>query len=610
MRKFVFLISIIIAAFLFCICVNAADPDFDYLTIKENHESTLPILYINVEGKSSARSKLEYKKAYMKIVPNEKYADSVVYEGDVEIKARGNATYHLPKKPYKIKLDKSTDLFGMGKSKHWVLLAQYFDESLMRNKIAYDFSGIMGLPYCESTWVDVVFNGEYIGVYQLCEQVRIGETRVDITDWEEEAESISKAIAEKNGLSKDDRKALEDQMQENLEWLTTRKVTYNGTEYKIDDYYELTENTTNGGLLFEISKDFDEVSKFRSKRYYPIMIKSPDYAYTNDELFEFARQYINAFEAGIFAKDGYTEYNDRKLHYKRLGDMESLAKSWLCAEIFCNADAAFKSRFMYLDNDGSLLKFGPVWDFDIAAGANSHWARKRTNDTILNVGGENYWYDELFNDPHFAVKVCDYYFEYLDELTQICQDGGIIDTHNEYLSNAGEDNSELWFFERGYEKDVTALKEWMTKRIEWLNGRFDDPKALLKTSGQYRPSNAIRVSIYDENTFEETDTIEYDEGCFVVIDTDLTSKSNKICVYANGIYAGDAVRLDSGLYAFYLDGQYLDEKSGFRNTVSIWCSRGTAYSESNFECVTKEKPDAWYTRTLTYAINNFGDTNA
>lgn len=610
MRKLVFFVLIILSALLFTVCSNAADPDFDYLTIEENHESTLPILYINVEGKSPARSKLEYKKAYMKLVPNREYEASTLYEGDVEIKARGNATYQLPKKPYKIKLDKATDLLGMGKSKHWVLLAQYFDESLMRNKIAYDFSGIMDLPYCESTWVDVVFNGKYIGVYQLCEQIRIGESRIDITDWEEEAELISKAIAEKESLSKDDREALEDQMQENLEWLSTRMVIYNEVEYKIDDYYDLTENTTNGGLLFEISKDYDEVSKFKSKRYFPIMIKSPDYANTNEELFAFAKEYINAFEAGIFAKDGYTEYNDKELHYKRLGDIDSLAKTWLCAEIFCNADATFKSRYMYLDNDGSLLKFGPVWDFDIAAGANSHWTRKRTNDTILNSGGENYWYDELFNDPHFAVKVCDYYFEYLDELTEICQDGGIIDSHDEYLSAAGEANSDIWFYKRGYREDVDKLKEWILKRIEWLNDRFDDPSELLKASGQYRPSSIVRVRIFNKNGIEVSESIGYDEGCYVIIDTDLTSKSIEIDVYANGIKAGKATRLNNGVYVFYLDERYLDEKSGYRNTISVWCSRGVAYSESNFECVTREEPEAWYIRTLPYVMNNLGGQNA
>ncbi len=605
MRKLLVFLSITAALFAFCFCCNALDPDFDYLTIEENHESTLPILYINVEGKSPARSKLEYKKAYMKLVPNEKYADAILYEGDVEIKARGNATYHLPKKPYKIKLDKATDLFGFGKSKHWVLLAQYFDESLMRNKIAYDFSGIMDVPYCESTWVDVVFNGKYIGVYQLCEQIRINESRVDITDWEEEAESIADAIAAKEGWSKDDRKALEDQMQENLEWLSTRKVTFKEKEYKIDDYYELTENTTNGGLLFEISKDYDEESKFMSRKYFPIMIKAPEYANTNEELFDFAREYINAFEEGIFAKDGYTEYENKEMHYRRLGDIDSLAKTWLCAEIFCNPDATFKSRYMYLDNDDSLLKFGPVWDFDIAAGAYSTWGRQHPTNTILNNGGENYWYDELFNDPYFAVKVCDYYHEYLDELTELASDGGTIDKYNEYLLDAGLSNTELWEYRRGYEEDVKALKEWITNRIEYLNDRFDRPSSLLSASGQYRASNLIEVTIYDEKGNADPESIGYDEGCYVVINTELIAKTIKMNVYVNGINVGEAFRMNNNQYAIYVDSVYFDETSGYRNVVNVWCSRGVPFTESNFDCVKKEEPDAWYIRSSAAAFDNF-----
>lgn len=605
MRRILTLISIIAAALIFNICSNAADPNFNYLEIIENHESTLPILYINVEGKSSARSKIEYKKAYMKIVLNEEFADATPYDGEIQIKARGNATYQLPKKPYKIKLDKATDLFGMGECKHWVLLANYFDESLMRNKVAYDFSGVMGLPYCESTWVDVVFNGKYIGVYQLCEQIRIHENRVDITDWEEEAENISKSIAEKESLSKDDRKALEDQMQENLEWLSTRKVSYNGTEYKIDDYYKLTENTTNGGLLFEISKDYDEESKFMSRKYYPVMIKSPEFANTNEELFDFAREYINAFEDGIFAKDGYTEYNDVEMHYKRLGDIDSLAKSWLCAEIFCNPDATFKSRFMYLDNDGSLLKFGPVWDFDIAAGAYSTWGRQRPTNSILNTGGENYWYDELFNDPYFAVKVCDYYFEYRDELQKIAEESGTIDTYNEYLSEAGLDNTDLWEFHRGYTDDVAEFKDWMIKRIEVLNSRFERPSSLLSSSGQYRASNLLSITVYNEAGVPEPDAIGYDEGCYVVIDTDLIAKSIKMDVYVNGVHVGQAVRINNNRYAIHVDDVYIDETSGFNNVVTVWCSRGVPFTESNFECFKKDLPESWFIRSSSAAFQQF-----
>lgn len=601
MRKLFIFLSTIIVLSAFSFCCNAIDKDYDYMTIIENHESTLPILYINVEGKSSARSKLEYKNAYMKIVPNEKYEDATLYEGEIRIKARGNSTYNLPKKPYKIKLGTATDLFGLGKNKHWVLLAQYFDESLMRNKLVYDFSGTMGLPYCQSVWVDLVFNGEYVGVYQLCEQIRIDEERVDITDWEEEAKSISKAIAKKEGWSKDERKALEDQMQQNLEWLTTRKVSYSGSEYAIDDYYDLTENTTNGGFIFEISKEYDEVSKFMSRKYYPIMIKSPEYANTNEELFEFARQYINAFEGGIFAKDGYTEYNGKEMHYKRLGDMDSLVKTWLCAEIFCNTDMTFKSRYMYLDNDGSLLKFGPVWDFDFSAGAITDWGEEGPTSTILNRGGENYWYDELFNDPYFAVKASDYYYEYADELAEMVEDGGLIDTYDAYLGEAGLANTALWRYDRGYTKDVAELKSWIKKRIEWLNNRFDNVDALLASSGQYRPSNLISVSIYDENGNLDPDTIEYDDGCFVIIDTDLIAVNIDMRVYVNGIYIGNAVKMEKQKYAIYVDAQYLDEISENRNVINVWSYRGGRFSEANYECVIKATPDPWYLRCINIA---------
>ena len=41
------------------------------------------------------------------------------------------------KKPYKLKFDKKVDLFGNGKAKTWVLLANYSDKSMIRNHMAF-----------------------------------------------------------------------------------------------------------------------------------------------------------------------------------------------------------------------------------------------------------------------------------------------------------------------------------------------------------------------------------------------------------------------------------------------------------------------------------------
>jgi len=598
MRKFSLFVFIVLAFSVFVISANAIDRDFDYLTIVENHESTLPILYINVEHKSSARSKIEYKKAYLKIVLNGMYSDAQGYDAEIEIKARGNSTYNLPKKPYKIKLDKATDLFGMGKDKHWVLLAQYFDESLMRNKLVYDFSGTMGLEYCQSTWVDVVFNGEYIGVYQLCEQIRIGENRLDIADWEEEGEAISKAIANAEGLSKDDQKALETQMEENLEWLTTRKVSYNGVEYSIDDYYDLTENTTNGGLVFEISDEYNEVSKFRTRKYYPVMIKEPKYANTNEELFNFAKDYINAFEDGVYSSDGYTEFNGERVHYKRIADIESLAKNWLCAEIFLNVDALYKSRYMYLDNDGSLLKFGPVWDYDYSTGAITDWDTVRPYGTILNRLDQTVWYDELFRDPYFAVKLCDYYYDYRESIVGLYEDGGVIDIHDAYLKEAALDNTAMWQYDRGYTDDVIAVKEWLETRVDVLDSYFENPKVLLSKSKKYSPSNYIEINLYDEYGNASPDSIGYGEGCYIVVNTESIALSNILKVYVNGIYVGNTVELGKRRSVMYIDAEYLDEISGHRNVITVRAFRNGVPNDSNFVCVKKDPPSAWYLESI------------
>jgi len=115
---------------------------------------------------------------------NAEYAKQ--YDGAVSIKVRGNSTAGQDKKPYKLKLGKKTDLFGLGggvKNKHWVLLANAFDESLMRNKVAYDLSARFGLVSMKSEWVDVVMNGQYVGNYLLCQHIRVAEERVNVYDW-------------------------------------------------------------------------------------------------------------------------------------------------------------------------------------------------------------------------------------------------------------------------------------------------------------------------------------------------------------------------------------------------------------------------------------------
>ena len=56
----------------------------------------------------------------------------------------------------------------MGSDKHWILLANYYDISMLRNKFTYWLGNVLGLEYtpkCE--FVNVVMNGKYLGSYYL-----------------------------------------------------------------------------------------------------------------------------------------------------------------------------------------------------------------------------------------------------------------------------------------------------------------------------------------------------------------------------------------------------------------------------------------------------------
>ena len=59
-----------------------------------------------------------------------------------------------PKKPYNIKLDSKSKLFGMEKAKKWCLIANYEDLSLLRDQIVYNLGADIGMP--ESPDVEVL----------------------------------------------------------------------------------------------------------------------------------------------------------------------------------------------------------------------------------------------------------------------------------------------------------------------------------------------------------------------------------------------------------------------------------------------------------------------
>ncbi len=98
-----------------------------------------------------------------------------------QIKVRGNSTSGGAKRPYNMKFSSKVDLFGFGKSKKWVLLADFFDPALMRNKTAFDLGEMFGLEATPGHQrVEVWVDGSYRGMYLLTEKIEADTNRVNI----------------------------------------------------------------------------------------------------------------------------------------------------------------------------------------------------------------------------------------------------------------------------------------------------------------------------------------------------------------------------------------------------------------------------------------------
>jgi len=120
---------------------------------------------------------------------------------DCTIKVRGHSSSRGEKKPFNFKFDSKQELLGLGKGKKWALLSNMYDKTQLRNLLAFGFADDIGMPYVQqSTFVDVYLNGEYLGLYQLCEPVDVDKTKVDI---DEEGNEALLEIEPRAGYSND-----------------------------------------------------------------------------------------------------------------------------------------------------------------------------------------------------------------------------------------------------------------------------------------------------------------------------------------------------------------------------------------------------------------------
>lgn len=315
-----------------------------------------------------------------------------------QIKVRGNTTKDYLKKPYQIKLAEKTDLFGMGKAKTWILLANYLDHSLLRNSVMYQIGSILGMKTCDFKSVDVYIDGEYHGIYLLCEKVEISSTRLNIHELEKDNDILNPTYGA--------------QIKVFSGTLMNETII---TEYAYIDGVVNPDDIT-GGYLIELDNNYwsGELCYFVTSYGNHYVIKSPEYS--SKEEVEYIARLFGEMEEAIMATDGKNRLGK---HYSEYIDVDSFAYAYIVAELGRNYDAGSSSMYFYKDRDvngvTSKIFKGPLWDCDNTLGnfnknnasaTDGFWAKDRSIWKGLNQKEEfrkkvslvfEEAYNEIFN---------------------------------------------------------------------------------------------------------------------------------------------------------------------------------------------------------------------
>lgn len=497
--------------------------------------SVLPVLYVESETGYDDVTKEAYAESYVKLAAGGRYLPTEQYEGTAYIHLRGNATSTLPKHPLKMKLEKNADLLGLGKTKHWVLLANAIDATLLRNKLVYDFSGDIGAD-CKmnSENVSLIYNGEYQGVYQLCEQIRIGQNSVDIFDWE----NLQKDVAEEIVLDLIYQKKLDPNLREVVQVLLEADLTEDfswmedpvfrspslsslnendgydiPTTFDIREYVDFAKlPDATGGVLLEMDCFHNKAANLKTNYALPIYYNKPQYGNSYKELHSYIREYLQALEYAFhetdftyhdvsphyklvnegwvdderqrkgvaYKKVSFTAKEYEDCHYSDLIDFDSLLVNFLVCEVSMNWDSMKNSVYLYKDIDGPLY-IGPAWDYDWAWGNSNYkidtWAPESWHTTNEFFSNEEYyqtvqWNRYLIRDPYFLVCIYEKYWEIRDTvIEEMIREGGLIDEYANHYQKAADANDERWGGSMGDYKGQ-KFKDGIAMMKEFLNQRI------------------------------------------------------------------------------------------------------------------------------------------
>lgn len=384
-----------------------ADPDS--LTFAAGGRGRWPVVQIDTDG-VAVDSKETYVPGTYTITDTD---GGVVHSGALNIRGRGNYTWTLAKKPYRLQLADKTALLGMtAKQKNWALLANHLDAAKVNTHLAYT----LGARLSGLTWtpqyrvVEVILNGDYLGLYQLTDLVRMESGRLD----EDEADADTGP-----GLT--------------------------------------------GTYLLEIDNNYGaEEPGFDTATYDErVIYDTPDELTSAQEAY--IQGWVNDFEAALAGPD----FMDPDIGWRAYADETSFADWYLVEELFANWDSQFRSSCKLWKARGGKLHMGPLWDFDVSLGnptvttSPTEWRTREAS-----------WYTRLWLDGHFRVTLA---ARWPIVVAALGDHAAFIDRLIDAETLAVGRDDKRWTTTTYTPQQADARKRWLATRIDWLGAQITAP---------------------------------------------------------------------------------------------------------------------------------------
>jgi subtilisin-like proprotein convertase family protein len=405
------------------------------------------------------------------------------YNGKITINLHGHSTLQFEKKPYKFATcdaagnDSNVSILGMPAEADWILLADYTDKTLMRNFLTYDLSRSMGHYASRCKKVELILNNEYQGVYTLCEKVKRGHNRVNVSKMDST--------------------------------VTTNPGITGGYIFQIDHADQI-------GWYSLYPGDSPSNAHFFYQQIYPkdSSINPTQAAYIKDV--------VDSFETAMQSPG----FADTATGYPHFVEINSFIDYFIINELSKNVDSYRLSTYMYKDNisAGGKIHIGPVWDYDLA------WHNCNYGNAFsplywqYQVGDNDFppptWWRTFLQDTTFANALhCRWLYlrstilsnanldSYIDSLVNLLSESQVRNftqwpTLATYIwPNPQNENG------ANYTSEINDLKNWIDSRIAWLDSNIPGTGSCLSGIDEVA-ANGVSAVVYP-NPFLDNFTVNY-----------------------------------------------------------------------------------------------------